>query len=102
MKASIRKYILLKCFILLFPLCLSASPRQGQDLILPGHWVYDALHRLELETKTLTFSDIAPLSIQEFKSYFSMIDKAVYALILDWRILDKSPLQLILPYHKFY
>ena len=74
MKASIRKYILLKCFILLFPLCLSASPRQGQDLILPGHWVYDALHHLELETKTLTFSDIAPLSIQEFKSYFSMID----------------------------
>ena len=73
MKASIRKYILLKCFILLFPLCLSASPRQGQDLILPGHWVYDALHRLELETKTLTFSDIAPLSIQEFKSYFLFI-----------------------------
>ena len=46
--------------------------------------------------------DINKIYFVSSPSYFSMIDKAVYALILDWRILDKSPLQLILPYHKFY
>lgn len=74
MKASIRKYILLKCFILLFPLCLFASPRQDQDLILPGHWVYDALTAIELEVRRVTFSDQAPISINELNSYLTDID----------------------------
>lgn len=48
--------------------------RGGQDLILPGHWVYDALMSIQMEMARITFSDQAPISISELKSYLSEID----------------------------
>lgn len=71
---SLKKVSLYINFLFFVSINLFAVPRQSQDLILTGHWVYDSLRRLELETKNLTFSDRAPLSIQEFQSYFSEID----------------------------
>lgn len=73
---KIKKSIFIFFILILtvFSNSLFAVERRGQDLILAGHWVYDSLRHLELETKNLTFSDRAPLSVQEFESYFSQID----------------------------
>lgn len=51
-----------------------SSVRQGQELILPGHWTYDALISLELEMGRVTFGDQAPVSVSEMKSYLLDID----------------------------
>lgn len=51
-----------------------SAVRQGQELILPGHWSYNALTALELEVGRVTFGDQAPVSIDEMKAYLSDID----------------------------
>ena len=51
-----------------------AAQRGGQDLILPGSWVYDALQSIEMEMARVTFSDQAPVSINELKCYMKEID----------------------------
>ncbi|MCQ2611275.1 MAG: hypothetical protein MJ169_05945 [Treponema sp.] len=53
---------------------LFAAPRGEQDFIPAGHWVYSAMHQLELESGKITFADEEPMSIQEFKLYFNEID----------------------------
>lgn len=50
------------------------ASRGGQDLILPGSWVYDALLTLELEMGRVTFGDQAPVSINELKTYLNDIN----------------------------
>lgn len=51
-----------------------SSERAGQDLVLPGSWVYDALRSIEMEMARVTFSDQAPISIDELKYYLTQID----------------------------
>lgn len=62
-------YLMIK---VLLPL---ASQGYGSQQLLPaGHWVYDSLSALCLETKFLSIADNAPLSVQELKFYLSCID----------------------------
>lgn len=51
-----------------------SAPRGGQDFILPQSWVYDALLSLEMEMARTTFSDRAPVTIAELKTYLDEID----------------------------
>ena len=46
----------------------------SQQLVPAGHWVYDSISALCLETKFLSIADNAPLSVQELKFYLSCID----------------------------
>ena len=69
----LKKNFTLLAYLFISQIIYSAS-RSGQDLIPVNHWVYKSLHTIELESKTLTFSDRAPLSISEFSTYFSEID----------------------------
>ena len=48
--------------------------RSAQELVLSGHWIYDALMALSMENRTLNFADSAPLSIQELQQYLKEID----------------------------
>ena len=69
-----------------------AVPRGGQYLVPPGHWVYDALTAVELESGTAQFSDRAPLSVNEIRAMLTEIDydvltdtgKIQYDRILDY------------------
>ncbi|WP_051537717.1 hypothetical protein [Treponema sp. C6A8] len=57
---------------LLLPL---ASQGYGSQQLVPaGHWVYDALNALCLESKFLSIADNAPLSVKEIKFYLSIVD----------------------------
>lgn len=53
---------------------LFAAPRGEQELVASGSWVYDALTALALEGSVVQFTDSAPLSIAEIKSYLFQID----------------------------
>ena len=80
MKKSI---VLIACFV-----CLLAKPafsldfksmfnrraRSAQDLVPVGHWIYDAMMAMSLESRVLNFADSAPLSIQELTTYLNEID----------------------------
>lgn len=46
----------------------------SQQLVPAGHWVYDAVSSLCLESKFLSIADNAPLSVLELKFYLSTID----------------------------
>ena len=46
----------------------------SQQLIPAGHWVYEAINSLCLESKFLSIADNAPLSVLELKFYLSTID----------------------------
>lgn len=48
--------------------------RGGQELVRAGSWVYDALAALSIESGTVDFSDQAPLSVAELKTYLFEID----------------------------
>lgn len=65
-------------FIVLLIFCLNffsfSNIRGEQDLILPNHWIYDALLSIEVESGIVTFSDQSPISIAELKSYLKKID----------------------------
>ncbi|MCR5724799.1 MAG: hypothetical protein K6G80_06930 [Treponema sp.] len=54
---------------LLFP-----ASRGAQELIPSGHWIYDALEALSLESETLSFADSAPLSISRIRAIMAEID----------------------------
>ncbi len=71
-----KKLFLLVVIFAVFDCALffSASRRGAQELIPSGHWVYDSLMALSLESKMINFADAAPLTIQEIKLYLSEID----------------------------
>ena len=46
----------------------------SQQLIPAGHWIYDALSSICLESKFLSIADNAPLSVLELKFYLSTVD----------------------------
>lgn len=43
-------------------------------MVPPGHWIYDSITALSLESRILNFSTNAPLTIQELKLYLSEFD----------------------------
>lgn len=51
-----------------------AVPRGGQTLVPAGHYLYDAVQALELETGLVLLTDYAPLSIEEFRAVLTHID----------------------------
>lgn len=51
-----------------------SAPRSEQELVLSGSWVYDALTAIALESGIVQFTDSAPLSIAEIKTYLYEID----------------------------
>ena len=53
---------------------LASQGYSSQQLVPAGHWVYDSLNALCLETKFLSIADNAPLSVKEIKFYLSCID----------------------------
>ena len=53
---------------------LSVFARGAQELVKSGHWLYDSLTAITLETGIQNFTDSAPLTIAEIKSYLSEID----------------------------
>ena len=68
------KRIFIYVSFLSFNFTVFSVSRGGQDLVLPGSWVYDAMLTLEMEMARTTFSDQAPVSIIELKSYLDDID----------------------------
>lgn len=48
--------------------------RSAQELIPAGHWMYDALMAISLESRALNFADSAPLSIAELLTYLNEVD----------------------------
>ena len=48
--------------------------RSAQELIPAGHWMYDALMAISLESRALNFADSAPLSIAELLTYLDEVD----------------------------
>ena len=73
MKDDIKKIVV--CFLFtLTALQFSAYGRGGQELVRSGHWIYDALTALSLESGIRNFADSAPLTISELKTYLEEID----------------------------
>ena len=48
--------------------------RGGQELVNAGSWVYDAFAAMAVESGTVDFSDQAPLSVDELRTYLDEID----------------------------
>ena len=48
--------------------------RSAQELVQAGHWIYDSILAISLDSGIVNFADCAPLSIQELKVYLSEID----------------------------
>ena len=69
LKKLVVVFLMAKIFIP--AICQGYGPQQ---LIPAGHWVYDSLSTLCLETKFLSIADNAPLSVKEIKFYLSCID----------------------------
>lgn len=67
------KFVFISLIVVLNLNCF-ARQRGGQDLIIPGHWVYRAMSELEVELGRTTFADQGPVSIEELKSYMEDID----------------------------
>lgn len=65
-----------KLFLLLGIFCLPQfiSARSRQELVRSGHWIYDAVAAISLESGIRNFADCAPLTIAEIESYLSEID----------------------------
>ena len=51
-----------------------SAPRGAQELVPAGSWIYDALTAVALESGIVQFTDCAPLTISEIKSYLYEID----------------------------
>lgn len=51
-----------------------AYARGGQELVNAGSWVYDAFAAMSIESGTVDFSDQAPLSVAELRTYLDEID----------------------------
>lgn len=75
--------------------------RGAQELVESGHWIYDSLTALSLESGILNFSGTAPLSIAQIKLILDELDydslsesgRADYDRIL--RYCDENPLALV-------
>ncbi len=52
----------------------SHTKRGAQELIPAGHWIYDSMLSISLDSGIVNFADSAPLSIQELKVYLSELD----------------------------
>lgn len=67
---------LVKFLLLLVVFCLPQfiSARSRQELVRSGHWIYDAVAALSLESGIRNFADCAPLTIAEIESYLAEID----------------------------
>ena len=68
-----KKLIVLVAFSIL-NFQFSVYARGAQELVQSGHWVYDALTAISLESGIRNFADNAPLTIAEIKTYLSEID----------------------------
>lgn len=68
-----KHYVAFAAFIFLLA-SANAVPRGAQELVPCGHWVYDALTALSLESRSLNFADSAPISIQRLRIILSEID----------------------------
>lgn len=76
--------------------------RGAQELVESGHWIYDSLTALSLESKILNFSGTAPLSIQQIKLILDELDydslsesgRADYDRII--RYCDEKPIGLVI------
>ena len=65
-----------KIFIFVFIFCSSrifSNIYGAQQLIPAGHWLYDALFKLNAETGRISFGTDAPLTAAELKMYFDEI-----------------------------
>lgn len=94
-----------KNFIIVFVIFILCayhlSARGAQELVESGHWIYDSLTALSLETRILNFSGTAPLSIQQIKLILDEYDydslsesgRADYDRII--RYCDEEPLGLV-------
>ena len=70
---NVRKIIAAFLFVkILLP--VFSQGYSSQQLIPAGHWVYEAINSLCLESKFLSIADNAPLSVLELKFYLSTID----------------------------
>lgn len=54
--------------------CAFSETYSLQQLIPSGHWLYDAIYALNMETKKTSFASNSPISVSEFKMYFDEID----------------------------
>ncbi len=59
------------CFCLAFQ---GAFCRGAQELVNAGHWVYDSVEHLSMESGVVNFADSEPMTIEELKLYLSEID----------------------------
>jgi len=71
---SIKLKLSILISFLFFEISSFAVPRGSQELVPSGHWIYDSLMAICLESGIVNFADCAPLSIQELKLYLSEID----------------------------
>ena len=74
---SLRRFKILSILLFVFLIPISLSPAEilsEQELVPASSWVYDALYRLNMEQATETIVETAPLSVQELRFHFSMID----------------------------
>lgn len=71
----IKKNIIPLCYcFILFVINAQSSSVEMQRLIPSGHWVYDAVIRIEAETGKASFAQNAPLSTAELLLYLDEID----------------------------
>ena len=62
-------------FCLCFFACTALAFGRGeQELVDAGHWVYESVEKLCMESGMVNFSDSAPVSISELKLYLKEID----------------------------
>ena len=51
-----------------------AFARGDQELVEAGHWIYDSIENLCMESGIVNFADSEPASISELKLYLQEID----------------------------
>ena len=72
----------MKSFFLFFLLIAPSIPcfavpsafYNKQQMIPAGHWIYDAIYCLSMESRQAPLADVAPLSVGELSMHFSAID----------------------------
>ncbi len=52
-----------------------AAKRGAQELVPAGHWLYDSLKEISLESGIVNFADSAPATIQELRLYIDEVDE---------------------------
>lgn len=86
-----KKLFFLAIFLVTFFSAKAITPG-NQSLIPAGHWVYQALELLNLETGTISFATSSPRTYGELKNYLNQIDvqklssqgKETYYLLQDF------------------